>query len=184
MLKTFLHGDFSALRKLETQIFHRFSFPNFSVGSVFPVTHPRFCFNINVWLCLKHLCVVTFLHSENWRHKFSIDSVFQTFPLVQFSPSPILGLFNHLCVAMHKTFMRGDLSAPVKSAKKICQNRLTHLCVAVVNHLGNSSSHQQTKPTVTLRCVWITGAWGWCRGGGVMAHHFLKKKTRMKSRKV
>ena len=36
--------------------------------------------------------------------------------------------------------MHGDLSA-LKSAKKICQNRLTHLCVAMVNHLGNSSSH-------------------------------------------
>ena len=28
------------------------------------------------------------------------------------------------------------------SLQKICQNRLTHLCVAVVNHLGNSSIHQ------------------------------------------
>ena len=41
--------------------------------------------------------------------------------------------------------MCGDLSAPVKSAKKICQNRLTHLCVAMVNRLGNSSSHQLDK---------------------------------------
>ena len=39
--------------------------------------------------------------------------------------------------------MHGDLSALVKSAKKIRQNRLTHLCVAVVNRLGNSSSHQK-----------------------------------------
>ena len=67
--------------------------------------------------------------------------------MVQFSLSPILDSFHHLCVATHKTFyvwtfMRGDLSAPVKSAKKIRQNRLTHLCVAMVNCLGNSSSHQ------------------------------------------
>ena len=124
-LKTFLLGDLSALGQWETQIFCQFSFPNFSFGSVFPVTHPRFCFNMNAWLHLKHFCVVTFLHSENGRHKFSISSVFQTFPLVQLSPSPILGSFHHLCVATHKcvdiyvwTFMRGDLSAPVKSAKK------------------------------------------------------------------
>ena len=41
---------------------HPFSFPTFSVGSVFPVTLPRFCFNINAWLCLKHFCMVTFLY--------------------------------------------------------------------------------------------------------------------------
>ena len=74
-------------------------FSKFSVGSVFPITHPRFHYNINVWLHLKHFCVVTFLHSENWRHNFSINSVFRTFPLVQFSPSPILGSVS--------TFMHG-----------------------------------------------------------------------------
>ena len=114
-LKTFLRGDLSALGQWETQIFCQFSFLNFSIGSVFPVTHPRFHFNMDAWICLKHFCVVTFLHLENGRHKFSVNSVFRTFLLVQFSPSPILGLFHHLCVAMHKTFMHGDLSAPVKS---------------------------------------------------------------------
>ena len=108
-LKTFLCGDLSALRQWETQIFCQFSFPNVSIGSVFPVTHPRFCFNMDVWLRLKHFRMVTFLHSENGRHKFSVDSVFQTFLLVQFSSSPILGLFHHLCVATHKTFMCGHL---------------------------------------------------------------------------
>ena len=29
-------------------------FSKFSVGSVFPITHPRFHYNINAWLCLKH----------------------------------------------------------------------------------------------------------------------------------
>ena len=33
--------------------------------------------------------------------------------------------------------MHGDLSALVKSAQKIRQNRLTHVCVAVVNRLDN-----------------------------------------------
>ena len=35
--------------------------------------------------------------------------------------------------------MHGDLSALVKSAQKIRQNRLTHLCVAMVNCLGDSN---------------------------------------------
>ena len=87
---TFLHSE----KKLETQIFHQFSFPNFSIGSVSPVTRLRFCFNIYVWLRIKHLCVVAFLH-----------------------------------------FIQ-------ESAKKK-SNRLTHLWVAVVNRLGNSSSHQR-----------------------------------------
>ena len=65
----------STLRKPETQTFGGVSnltffhtidiykmvqliqFSEFSVGSVFPITHPRFHFNIYVWLCLKHLCV-------------------------------------------------------------------------------------------------------------------------------
>ena len=51
-------------------------FSKFLVGSVFPITHPRFHSNITAWLHLKHFCVVTFLHSENWRHKF---------PSIQFS---------------------------------------------------------------------------------------------------
>ena len=29
----------------------------------------------------------------------------------------------------------------LKVPKKFYQNRLTHLCVAMVNHLGNSSNH-------------------------------------------
>ena len=134
-------------RKSRDKKFCQFSFPNFSIGSVFLVTHPRFHFNMDAWLRL-HFCMVTFLHSENGRHKFSIHSVFRTFPLVQFSPSPMLGLFHHLCVATHKTFMRGHLCMVTflhqgKVPKKIRQNRLTHLCVAVVNRLGNSSSHQK-----------------------------------------
>ena len=35
-------------------------------------------------------------HSENQRHKNSVDSVFQTFLLVQFSMSPILGSISTL----------------------------------------------------------------------------------------
>ena len=90
----------------------------------------------------QHLCMATlktFLHGDLSALKFSINSVFQTFLLVQFSPSPI----QHLCV-VHKTFMRGHLCVVTflhfiqESAKKSCQNRLTHLCVAVVNRLGDS----------------------------------------------
>ena len=65
------------------------------------------------------------------------------FPLVQFSLSPILGL-----VSMFKTFMPGHLCMVTflhfiqESAKKNLPNWITHLCVAVVNRLGNSLSHQ------------------------------------------
>ena len=34
-----------------------FLFSEFSIGSFFPITLPRFHFNIYVWLHLKHLCV-------------------------------------------------------------------------------------------------------------------------------
>ena len=45
------------------------------------------------------------------RSEFSIDSIFQIFHWL-FSPPPILG-----SISMFKTFMHGDLSALVKSAK-------------------------------------------------------------------
>ena len=63
-------------------------FSKFLVGSVFPITHPRFCFNINAWLCLKHLCIVAFLHSQNWRCNFSIDLVFWIFGWFSFPHHP------------------------------------------------------------------------------------------------
>ena len=34
-----------------------FLFSEFSIGSFFPITLPRFHFKIYVWLHLKHLCV-------------------------------------------------------------------------------------------------------------------------------
>ena len=34
-----------------------FLFSEFSIGSFFPITLPRFHFNIYAWLHLKHLCV-------------------------------------------------------------------------------------------------------------------------------
>ena len=32
-------------------------FSEFSIGSFFPITHPRFDFNFYAWLHLKHLCM-------------------------------------------------------------------------------------------------------------------------------
>ena len=50
---------------------------------------------------------------------------------------------NNALLQLHP-FMCGDLSAlQLKSAKIIHQNRLTYLCITVVNRLGNSSSHQK-----------------------------------------
>ena len=34
-----------------------FLLSEFSIGSLFPITHPRLHLNIYVWLHLKHLCV-------------------------------------------------------------------------------------------------------------------------------
>ena len=34
-----------------------FLFSEFSISSFFPITHPRFHFNIYAWLQLKHLCM-------------------------------------------------------------------------------------------------------------------------------
>ena len=71
------------------------------------------------------------------------------FPLIHFSvgsvsPPRLLGSFPHLGVGTHKclkhlcvTFLHSQ-----KVPKKVHQNRLTHLWVAVVNRLGNSRSHQ------------------------------------------
>ena len=65
-------------------------FSEFSYGSVCPITHPRFRFNINVWLCLKHFCVVTFFCTRK-----TGDT---KFPLIQFSELSISSVFpvNHL----------------------------------------------------------------------------------------
>ena len=54
------------------------------------------------------------------------------------SPLSLLGSFQHLCVATHKylsmvTFVHSTL----KSAKKIHQNRLINLDVAMVHRLGD-----------------------------------------------
>ena len=70
-----------------------------SFGSVFPVTHPRFHFNvlnIYVWwpFCTQKTTEMQIFH---W---FS----FLNFPLVQFSPSIILGsisMFRNLCIDIY-----------------------------------------------------------------------------------
>ena len=127
---TFLHSDNGR------QIFCQFSFPNFFVGSVLPVTHPSLHFNMDAWLHLKYFCMVSFLHLENGRHKFSIDSVFQTFLLVQFSPSPILGLFHHLCMVTHKTFIHG------------------HLCMHPAESSENTAICGKIRKYIVIECIW------------------------------
>ena len=93
---------------------------NFSIWSIFMKWWPFFnCFMgagagipFPLMFVRGHLCVVTFLHSENQRYEFSIGSVFRifrwfSFPnflLVQFSPSPFL-----VSISMFKTFMHGHL---------------------------------------------------------------------------
>ena len=79
MLKTcwtFICDDLSALKVHKDlckfsigsifQIFHWFSFPNFSLVLFSPSPHPRLSLNIIAWLHSKHLCVVVFPHySQN-----------------------------------------------------------------------------------------------------------------------
>ena len=117
-----------------------------------------------------HLCMMTFLHLKvqcGWC-EFSLGSV---------SSSPC-----HCILGSVSTFKRGyaqniyawsPFCTRVKSAKKISQNRLTHLCVAVVNRLGNSSSHQKQgaqdriswsvsnniTPTMLTKSSWIMHPW-------------------------
>ena len=49
--------------------------------------------------------------------------------------------------------MHGDFYTLVKSAQKICQNRPTHLCIAMVNRLGDSD--ESPKMAVTLTVIFI-----------------------------
>ena len=141
----------STLEKTADVNFLLVQFSEFSVGSVFPITHPRFHFHINAWLCLNHFCMVTFLHLANQNTNF---------PLIQFSKLSVGSVFpiTHLrfCFNIYVwlhikhswwTFMHGNLSALVKSGQKIRQNRLTHLCVAVVNRLGNSNESPKISTT-------------------------------------
>ena len=82
---------------------------NFSVWSIFMKWQPFFNFFIMadtdilfpLTFILGHLCVVTFLTQKTRDVNF---------PLIQFSPSPILG-----SISTFKTFMCGDLSALKKT---------------------------------------------------------------------
>ena len=51
--QTFMSEDLSALKSVQwpMQIFHWFSLP------ITMSLHPRFSFNMHVWLCLIHLCM-------------------------------------------------------------------------------------------------------------------------------
>ena len=73
----FMCGDPSALRKPEMLIFHLFSFSYYP--SQVPFQH------------LKHLCVVTFLHSKKPEMQIFHWFSYLNFPLVRLSPSLILG---------------------------------------------------------------------------------------------
>ena len=73
-------------------IFNRFSFPNFSIGSVFPVTHLRFDFNIHTWLRIKHLCVDIYV----WWPFCTWKTGDTNFPSIQFSK-----LFHWFSFARH-----------------------------------------------------------------------------------
>ena len=80
--QTFMHGHLCVMTFLHLETgdsnFLLIQFSKLSFGSVFPITHPRFCFNVS------NIYAWTFMHGglfalRNRRFKFSIDSVFQTF---------------------------------------------------------------------------------------------------------
>ena len=124
----------STLGKPETQTMGGLVIENFSVRLILKKWQPFFNFFI--------MADADISHSEIQRHKNLVNSVFWTFPLVQFSPSPIIGSFHHLCVDIYAWW---PFCTSEKCQNKFSQNRLTHLCIAVVNRLGNSSSHQKYK---------------------------------------
>ena len=92
-----------------------------------------------------------FRHSENLNDLSALKrtkwlmQIFRwfSFSVGSVSPPRLLGSFQHLGVCTHKCLKHlCDLGA-LKVPRKVHENRLTHLCVAVVNRLGNSTSHQQ-----------------------------------------
>ena len=56
---------------------------------------------------------------------------------------------------MFKTFRRGDLLCTLCSKVPKNQNRLAHLCVAIVNHLGDSDESPITDNSPTQCFQWI-----------------------------
>ena len=95
---------------------------------------------------LEHFCIVTFLHSENWRHKFTVDSVFWTFPLIQFSLSPLLSSVSTLRHCYARTFLRSDLSALGKLETQIyCRFSFPNFSI------GSVSPSPLLSPVSTLR---------------------------------
>ena len=88
--------------------------------------------------------MMTFLHLKvhNGWGIFSLGSVFQIFHWfslschIRFSFDIYVWLqLKHLCVDIYAWWPFCVLY--VKVPRKICQNRLTHLCVAMVNNLGD-----------------------------------------------
>ena len=80
--KTFMHGQLCMVTFLHLDTrdlnFPLLQFSELSFGSVFPVTHPRFRFNIYNIYAWTFMCG-DFSAPRYQRCKFSVDSVFRTF---------------------------------------------------------------------------------------------------------
>ena len=96
--------------------------PNFEGGG--GVGNLKFFHMIKIY---EVAAIFQFFYNDQCWYSVSIDN-WKTGDL-NFGESVIWNIYAWI-------FMRGDFSALVKSAKEICQNRVTHLCVAVVNRLG------------------------------------------------
>ena len=133
----FFHNGWHWYSISQAQIFHWFSFPITT-----PLSPSVSTFKCDDVSTLKTF-IMTFLHltvHDCWV-KLSIGSIFpMTMPLYpMFMP-------GHSSMM---TFLHSQ-----KVPRKIYQNRLTHLCITVVNPLGNSSSHQQNRAWVQFTRRW------------------------------
>ena len=116
---------FSLIFRFEMQIFCWFSFLNFPLFQFSPSPFLGSVSTFKTLMC-GHLCVMIFLYFT-WKTGQNVN-----FPLIQFSEFSIGSVFpiTHPRFGLNVqniyawTFMCGDLSA--------------HLCVAVVNRLGDS----------------------------------------------
>ena len=108
---------------------------SFALGCIFRELRPFFPFSVmadtNVPTLGKLKCPFCTQKDKIADANFTLIHFFHWF---SFPATPLR------FVSIFKTFMHdlGALKVPIK----VHQNRLTHLCVAVVNRLGNSTSHQ------------------------------------------
>ena len=125
-------------------------FSKFSIGSVFPITHLRFCFNIYAWLCLKHLCM----------------DIYVWLPFCTSEKSPVYPT-SHLCVVLHfliliklfrghKSFLWGNWAIPAMLHAKVNpQFALFILLLCWGDGVGEQRGHAFPMPCEIMSRRWL-----------------------------